>query len=263
MENLTAIASPEIAAQGSPQTAVARLGGIQTPTRPPEALGGPSAPRCALYLRVSTEGQNIDVQRPDIDRLVAARGYEVVETYEEQASAVKARPAYERMLADAKRGRFTVLVVWALDRFGRSLQGNVNAILALDKLGVKIVSVREPWLDTAGPVRELLVAIFSWVAQQERARLIERTRAGIAVVRNSKPQWGRRSNSELVRSNDTAAIDAVIAANLGTGYHTLGKALGGCSPTTARKLRADYLKRNPPPLAQKTEATEPAPVELD
>jgi putative DNA-invertase from lambdoid prophage Rac len=69
--------------------------------------------------------------------------------------------------------------LWALDRFHRSMLGSVQDVLELDRLGVPILSVREAWLDTSGPVRSLLIAIFGWVAEQERARLIERTKAGL------------------------------------------------------------------------------------
>lgn len=221
--------------------------------------------KAAIYVRVSTAEQTTLAQMPDIQALVAARGYAVVETYEEQASAVKTRPAYERMMADARAGRFKVLVVWALDRFGRSLAGNVNALLALDKMGVTVVSVREPWLDTAGPVRELLVAIFSWVAQQERARLIERTKAGIAVARTEKEgRWGRRSASAMVRDKTPAGL-ALLDETVGAwdrggrkgGAKGLAVALGGCSPTTALKILKQWEAGHRPAVveqaAQKTE----------
>ena len=74
------------------------------------------------------------------------------------------------MLKDARRGKFAVLVIWALERFGRSMIGNLSDVLELDRIGVTVVSARETWLDTGGPVRSLLIAIFSWVAEQERAR---------------------------------------------------------------------------------------------
>ena len=58
----------------------------------------------------------------------------------------------------AHRGRFKSLVVWSLDRLHRSMVRAIQAVLELDRLGVQVVSVREPWLDTTGPVRSLLVA---------------------------------------------------------------------------------------------------------
>jgi hypothetical protein len=74
-----------------------------------------------------------------------------VATYEERASAAKRRPSFDRMMTDARRGAFNVLLVGSIDRFGRSMAGTVNDALALDNAGVKIFSVREPWLDTGGP----------------------------------------------------------------------------------------------------------------
>lgn len=95
------------------------------------------------------------------------------------------------MMHDAHQGQFDVLVVWALDRFGRSTVGNIQAVLDLDRCGVQVVSVREEWLDTSGPVRSLLIAIFGWVAEQERVRLSERTKAGIERARRQGVHVGR------------------------------------------------------------------------
>jgi DNA invertase Pin-like site-specific DNA recombinase len=133
----------------------------------------------AVYLRVSKAKQETENQRPDVMRVVRARGLTPV-LYVETASAAGARPVFDRLMADAAGGAFRVLVVWALDRFGRSMARNVRDVLELDRLGVQIVSVREPWLDTGAPARDLLLAIFSWVAEQERARIVERTLAGMA-----------------------------------------------------------------------------------
>jgi DNA invertase Pin-like site-specific DNA recombinase len=98
--------------------------------------------RAAIYLRVSSDEQTYENQRPDVKRLARTRGYKLVATYEEQASAAKARPEYARMMGDAHRGMFDVLVVWALDRFGRSMVGNMQAVLDLDRRGVEVVTRR-------------------------------------------------------------------------------------------------------------------------
>jgi putative DNA-invertase from lambdoid prophage Rac len=192
--------------------------------------------RAALYFRVSSALQTTALQKPEVEAVVAARGLTVAATYEEQASAVKRRPAFEAMMAAARAGEFDVLVVWALDRFGRSLAGNINDLLALDKLGVKVVSVREPWMDTAGPIRELLVAIFSWVAQQERDRLIERTKAGIAVARAAGKTWGRQSKGLVAAGERDVIFEQWRSEGKPDGYAGLAALLGCASPTTARKL---------------------------
>lgn len=89
-----------------------------------------------------------------------------------------------RIAREAGEGsRVHAVAVWALDRLHRSMTGAITSVLELDRLGVPVHWVREGWLDLSGPVRPLLVAIFGWVAEQERTRLIERTKAGLARAR--------------------------------------------------------------------------------
>lgn len=183
----------------------------------------------ALYARVSTERQTTENQLDDLRRLAAARGWEPV-LYEEQESAAKRRPVLERLLADARAGRVRGVVVWALDRLHRSMTGAISTVLELDRLGVTIVSAREPWLDTAGPVRPLLVAIFGWVAEQERARLIERTRAGLDRARREGRRLGRPQASPLALAAAAAecgegASIAAAARRHGLGASTLRRYL--------------------------------------
>lgn len=144
----------------------------------------------ALYLRVSTDEQTVENQRADLLTIASARGY-AVQVYEETESAAKDRPVLAQVLADARAGKVQALVVWALDRLHRSMHGAVNTVLELDGLGVQVISLKEPWLDTSGPVRQLLVAIFGWVAEQERSRLIERTKAGIERAKKNGTESGK------------------------------------------------------------------------
>jgi putative DNA-invertase from lambdoid prophage Rac len=146
--------------------------------------------RAAVYLRVSSERLTTDNQTAEVRDLAIARGYEPV-LYEEVESAAKARPVFDRMLSDVRAGRVHAVAVWALDRLHRSMTGAINTVLELDRLGVPVLSVREGWLDTGGPVRPLLVAIFGWVAEQERTRLIERTKAGLERARREGKRLGR------------------------------------------------------------------------
>jgi len=146
----------------------------------------------AIYTRVSTTQQEVENQLPDVLRVVEARGLSVVESFSESISAVKQRPQFDAMMKAAHRGRFKVLVVWSLDRIHRTMVGAIQTVLELDRLGVQVVSVKEPWLDTTGPVRSLLVAVFGWVAEQERLRVSERTKAGLDRARRRGVRLGRR-----------------------------------------------------------------------
>lgn len=147
--------------------------------------------KCALYLRVSTTEQSYENQLPDLERLAHARGFNIVATYAEKISAVKTRPAFERMMADAHRGKFQVVLLWSLDRLHRSMVGALQTVVDLDRRGVQVISVREPWLDTGDPVRSLLLAICAWVAEQERVRIADRTRAGLDRARRRGVRLGR------------------------------------------------------------------------
>jgi DNA invertase Pin-like site-specific DNA recombinase len=216
-------------------------------------MSGPKPLRAALYLRVSTDEQTAANQRPDVERLTASRGLAIVETYEETASAAKKRPVFERMMADAKARRFDVLVVWALDRFGRSMAGNVADALALDKAGVKLISVREPWLDTGGPVRDLLLAIFSWVAQEERNRLIERTKAGLARVRERGSKSGKPIGRPRRLDGATVAAVAKLAAE-GRSSRAIAVALK-LPRTTVRRALAGQNPRSGEPLSRPRNST--------
>ncbi len=155
--------------------------------------------RAAIYLRVSKGERHIENQRPDVERVIATRGLELVAEYEEKTSAAKARPVFDQIMRDAHRGAFDVIVVWALDRFGRSMVGNLRDVLDLDRCGVQVVSVRETWLDTGSAVRPLLIAIFGWIAEQERATIVARTKAGLERARRQGKHLGRPPRSVDVR----------------------------------------------------------------
>ncbi len=163
----------------------------------PEEITMNATKRAGVYLRVSTDRQTVQNQLADLQRLVEARGYEAI-TYEEIESAAKARPVLDRLLADARAAKIVAVAVWALDRLHRSMVGAIQTVLELDRLNVRVVSVREPWLDTDSPVRPLLVAIFGWVAEQERTRLIERTKAGMARARKEGRKIGRPRTSTVL-----------------------------------------------------------------
>jgi putative DNA-invertase from lambdoid prophage Rac len=185
--------------------------------------------RAALYLRTSTDRQHTDNQRPAVEQLAQARGYEIVATYEEQVSATKHRPMWDLLKAAAHRGEIDVVIVAAIDRLGRSMVGNVTEILTLDQLGVQVVSVREPWLDTGGPVRTLLIAVFSWVAEEERRQIASRSRAGVERARRQGKQIGRpKAELDLARVaalREQGLSVRAVADKLGVSRSVLHRAI--------------------------------------
>lgn len=151
--------------------------------------------RAAVYLRVSSKSGRQDEanQEPDCVRLCEARGWEP-RIIRERESGAKARPEWRAMLDQCRRGNIEAVVFWALDRTGRNRVQIAHDLGELFRWRVDVASVQDSWLDVpAGPMRDLLVQVMGWVAEGERGRLIERTKAGLArAVANGK-KLGRPS----------------------------------------------------------------------
>jgi DNA invertase Pin-like site-specific DNA recombinase len=147
--------------------------------------------KAAIYARVSTFDQEPENQLAELRRYAAARGWSATAYVDKGVSGAKdKRPALDALVADARRRRFDVLVVWRLDRLGRNLR---HVILLLDELtavGVAFVSLGEG-IDTATPAGRLQLHILAAIAEFERARIQERVRAGLARVRAQGRRLGR------------------------------------------------------------------------
>jgi len=102
------------------------------------------------------------------------------------------------MLEDANKRKFDLLLIWSLDRLSR--EGISNTLGYLERLkrnGIALKSLQESWLDTRDEgLGQLLLAIFSWVAQQERKRIVERTRAGLLRAKRQGKRLGRPAGSK-------------------------------------------------------------------
>jgi len=150
--------------------------------------------RAVLYLRVSTREQTAENQERELQRWAEHLGFELVRQYSETASGSRTdRLAFSELLAAAHRREFDVLLVWSLDRLSREGIGAMAGYMGqLRAAGIRVMSHQEPWLDTGGPVGDLLAAVFAWVAQQERQRIGERVRAGQARARAKGVRFGRK-----------------------------------------------------------------------
>lgn len=148
--------------------------------------------KAAVYLRVSSRDGRQDEanQEPACLELCRARGWEPV-VFRERESGVKARPVWREVLELGRRGQVGAVVVWALDRIGRKPEEVAKDLADLLRWRVDVVSVRDPWLDQGGPMRDLLIAFMTWLGKWERERMIERTHAGLARARAKGTRLGR------------------------------------------------------------------------
>jgi DNA invertase Pin-like site-specific DNA recombinase len=147
--------------------------------------------RAVFYTRVSSVDQHPETQLCDLRPLAAARGYEIVGEYTDTISGSRAkRPGLDQLMADARRGRFDVVLVWAFDRMARSVKHFLEVLDELNHLNIGLVSFREN-IDTGGPLGRAMVIIVGAIAELERSLIAERVRAGMRRAKLEGRQVGR------------------------------------------------------------------------
>jgi len=149
--------------------------------------------RAALYCRVSTLDQHPETQLLDLQQLASQRGFEVVKAYTDHGiSGTRVRrPGLDQMLADARRARFEVLLVWSCDRIARSTRHLLEVLDELIRLQIQFVSFREA-LDTSGALGRAVTVIIGAIAELERSLIVERVRAGMRRARLEGRHIGRK-----------------------------------------------------------------------
>ena len=193
------------------------------------------AVRAAVYLRVSTGEQTTENQRRELEAAAAVRGWEVVATYaDEGVSGAKGRdkrPGLDRMLKDAVRRRWDVVMVWAVDRLGRSLPDLLATMQELH--GAKVdLFLHQQGIDTTTPGGRAMFGMLGVFAEFERAMIQGRVNAGLARA--------KAAGVVLGRPKVAGAIEAAIEARLATGEGILkvARTLGVGTSTVQRVKRA-------------------------
>lgn len=187
--------------------------------------------RVALYARVSTRDQNLDLQ---LDELRAAAKLSQFAPWPLEyidhgvSGAAESRPALDALMAAARAGELQAVMVWRFDRFARSVTHLLAALDTFRQLGVEFVSLRER-LDTRTPMGRAVFTILAAMAEMERGLIRERTLAGLDAARRRGVQVGRPrrmvDRSELNRLRDGGRSIRGIAAELGVSPTTLRRRL--------------------------------------
>ena len=136
------------------------------------------------------------------------RGFQIIEEFTDRgvSGSRESRPELDRLMADACRRRFDAVLVWKIDRFGRSLRHLVNSLEELGALGISFVSLRDN-LDLSTPSGRLMFQIIGAMAEFERALIQKRIRAGLRNARAKGKRLGR----------PRVAVDAAKIASLRAG----------------------------------------------
>jgi DNA invertase Pin-like site-specific DNA recombinase len=156
--------------------------------------------RAGLYARVSTtDQQTLAMQNRAMREYAARRGWVIALQLREVNPGAARREAREKMIEAARRREIDVVLVWRLDRWGRSVTDLLATLQELEYLGVGFVSLTEA-LDLTTPAGRAMAGLLAVFAEFEREILRERTRAGLAHARENGKRLGRPA---------TAAIHAV------------------------------------------------------
>lgn len=164
--------------------------------------------KVAIYSRVSTGEQETANQTAILQEWAMRRGFQHYAIYSEEESAWKAGHQHElaRLMEDARKHRFDIVLVWALDRLTR--EGPLAILKLIDTLkqhGVRVYSYQESWTEAPGVLGELLYALVGWVANMESERRSERTKAGMERVKRERggklPVRGKDKHKRKRRAN--------------------------------------------------------------
>jgi putative DNA-invertase from lambdoid prophage Rac len=202
----------------------------------------PSKPSltCALYIRVSTEDQEYEDQLAALRDYAKRQGWAALE-YIEKLSGKEGvrRPVLDRLLKDAQNKRFDVVVVWKLDRFGRSALDTLENIKKLDAFGIRFLCESQPAIDTDDrtPLGKFILTILAAVAELERSFIIERTQTGFKSYRaaHAAGRVGKgktrhsKSGKDLPVGRPRAVVDKVRVKEMraaGLSIREISKALG-------------------------------------
>lgn len=193
--------------------------------------------RAAIYARVSTDGQTTENQLLEL-RLVAERnGWPIIQEFVDQgisgAKGREQRPAFNALWKGATRREFDVVMVWAVDRLGRSLTHLVNFLSEIHAKNVDLF-IYQQGIDTTTPAGKALFGMMGVFAEFERSMIQERVKAGIKRVRANGQRWGRR----MIEETDPAICVKILELRQqGLGMAAIGKQVGLSSRTVWRFLR--------------------------
>jgi len=191
--------------------------------------------KAAIYARVSKNdgSQTTENQLLELRRFAGSQNWGIYKEFVDHESGAKGdREQFQAMLKDASRRKFDVVLVWASDRLTREgAYETMHYLKVLDSYGVRFRSYTESFLDTTGPVRDLLIAIAGWLAQQEREKIRLRTLAGQARARAQGKIIGRPKVavdvSKLAALRSQGLSWSQITKAMGIGKGTAQRALAG------------------------------------
>ena len=189
--------------------------------------------RVAIYVRVSTKDQSVDMQFNDLERYSRERGLNVFKVYEDSgvSGTKETRPALNELMDHAKKKRFDMVLVWRFDRFARSTKHLVTALHEFRHIGIDFISFQEN-IDTSSPLGEAIFTIISAMSTLERDIIAERVKGGLRKAKAKGRLLGRPKSkidiSKLIEYRKQKMSIRRIAVEMSLSKGTIEKALKMC-----------------------------------
>jgi putative DNA-invertase from lambdoid prophage Rac len=190
--------------------------------------------KAGIYARVSTYDQHtLEMQIEAMKKYVKARDWQIESEITEIGSGAKDRPKRAELVKQAKRRQIDVIIVWKLDRWGRSVNDLFHTLHELNALGVGFISLTEA-LDLTTATGRAMAGLLSIFAEFEREILRERVKSGIAHARTQGKNHGRPPTASLLANKVKSLYEqgmskSEIARTLKIGRTSVRRALANLS----------------------------------
>lgn len=188
--------------------------------------------RVAIYVRVSTKDQKVDMQIEDLKKYCENRNFVQFNTYNDVgiSGTKESRSGLNQLMEDARKRKFDIVLVWRFDRFARSTKHLVNALHEFRNLSIDFISYQEN-IDTSSPLGEAIFTIISAMSTLERDIICERVRGGLRNARSKGIKLGRPQND--------IDINKVIAyREQGKSFRDIAKIMGVSVNLAFRTVKA-------------------------
>lgn len=184
--------------------------------------------KVSIYARISTssKGQDVDNQLIVLREYCQRMGYEIANEYTDEVSGgTSERPAFKRMLSDASKRKFDLLLFWSLDRFSREgTRATIKYMEQLEGYGVNFKSYSEQYIDSCGIFKDVVISLLSTLARQEKIRISERVKAGLArtTKKGGRPQIGFDIIEKIKELKAKGFSNRTIGRDLKISHSTVG-----------------------------------------
>jgi len=187
--------------------------------------------RVALYVRVSSkQHQTVENQSLELKEFCKNAGWDIVKEYANTGSGASSdRKSFNKMLSDAHKRKFDILLFWSLDRFSREgVKKTTQYLQLLESNGIAFKSYTEQYIDSTGIFKDVIISLLATLAKQERIRLSERVRAGLDRAKKEGRIGGRPTidNDTVIKIRklkEQSLSDRKIGRELGISPRTVAK----------------------------------------